>query len=120
MLSFFVKKIANSRCLPSFDDYISSVLDMIIKRCQPLYLQGSEYPCPHVYLYLLVVKSKGKITGSFIVRHLPREISRFCKFYVGWRTRLCIPQGGLEIPINLKILQSYVPDRVFDIMKEKV
>ena len=31
-----------------------------------------------------------------------------------------IAQGGLEIPIVLKIFKSKAPDRIFNIMKEKV
>ena len=84
------------------------------------------------YAMTLVVKSKRKITGSCVAGHLPREISRFCTFYLDYGGKLestvvCtsfrrspIPQGGLKMPINLKILQSDAPDRVFNIMKEKV
>ena len=129
VLSFFGKKIADSSSLPSFDDYISSVLHTIINRCQSLCLQGFEYAYPHVYFYLFWLSNqKGKLLDHAL-SDICQENAKFYLHYGGKlkSTVVCtsfrrspITQSGLKIPNNLKILQSDAPDRVFNVMKEKV
>ena len=62
-----------------------------------------------------------KITASDVMGHIPREISRFCNFFLNYGgalerrvrdnryRRLSIPQYGLEIPIALIVKNRYVP-----------
>ena len=59
----------------------------------------------------LGAKLTGKLTDNEIVGHIPREISRFCHYFINYGGKLeahvtCskyrpspIPSGGLEIPI---------------------
>ena len=66
----------------------------------------------------LVRKTKTTVTEIQVVGHLPREISRFCKFFCGYGGELSavardlkyrrspIPHGRLEIPITLKVRDS--------------
>ena len=61
----------------------------------------------------LYTRLQGKIELESLVVHLPREISRFCKFYLEYKgelmaivhdTNFCrysLPKGGLEIPVTL-------------------
>ena len=64
------------------------------------------------------------------VGHLPREISRFCKFYLEYGgileahvsskkyRRSPLLQGGLEIPITLGVSIGTAPGKIFHKMKE--
>ena len=82
------------------------------------------------YAMTLVRKTKATVTEIQVVGHLPREISRFCKFccdYGGELSALVrdlkyrrspIPQGGLEIPITLKVFKGDTPNNVFKKMRE--
>ena len=68
---------------------------------------------------------KTTITNKDIVRHIPRELSRFCKFFVEYGgllfagvsntkfQRSPIPQGGLEIPIKLHVVKAEASDEHF-------
>ena len=70
-------------------------------------------------------KSKEKISGMCLVGHIPREISRFCKFFIDYRGKIkaavvsCqfrrspLPQGGLEIPLKLSICHADTSNGVF-------
>ena len=78
----------------------------------------------------LARKTKATVTEIQVVGHLPREISRFCKFFCDYGRELSavvrdpkygsspIPQGGLEIPIALKVFKGDTPDNVFKKMGE--
>ena len=82
------------------------------------------------YAIGLFTKIRGKIEPLSLVGHLPREISRFSKFYLEYGgsmkasvrdvkfRRSPLPQGGLEIPITLTILQNNASLRVYDKMQE--
>ena len=60
-------------------------------------------------------KSREKISGKCLVGHMPREISRFCKYFIGYGGKIkaavvsCqfrrspLPKDGLEIPLKLSI-----------------
>ena len=73
--------------------------------------------------------SRGKVTSSDVVGHLPGEISRFCQFYLNYGgalegrgrnrkyRRLPIPKSGLEIPIVLIIKNENAPTSVFNRMR---
>lgn len=77
----------------------------------------------------LYCQIKGKIDKLSIVGHLPREISRFCKFYLEYNgvinatvrmtkfRRSPLPQGGLEIPIKLCVGKGDSSNEVFRKMK---
>ena len=76
------------------------------------------------YAMALARKPKATVTEVQVVGDLPREISRFCKFFCEYRAELSavvrdpkyrrspIPQGGLEIPIILKVFKGDTPDNV--------
>ena len=67
-----------------------------------------------------------------IVGHIPREISRFCYYFLNYggslharvrdtqHRRSPIPKGGLEIPILLIIKKNEADSRVFEKMKELI
>ena len=73
----------------------------------------------------LARKTKATVTEIQVVGHLSREISQFCKFFCDYGGELSavvkdpkyrrspIPQGGLEIPISLKVFKGDTPDNVF-------
>ena len=75
---------------------------------------------------------KGKLTNSDVVGHIPREISRFCRYFVNYGGKLegrvrdtkyrrsPIPSGGLEIPITLLVMKCRASLAVFDKMNELV
>ena len=77
----------------------------------------------------LFCEIKGKIEKLSLVGHLPREISRFCKFFLEYDgfldatvrmtkfRRSPLPQGGLEIPIKLCIGKGKASLEVFRKMK---
>ena len=72
--------------------------------------------------------SRGNVTSSNIVGHLPREISHFCHIYLNYGgaleglvrdrkyQRSPIPKGGLEITIVLIIKKENAPTSVFNCM----
>ena len=82
------------------------------------------------YAIGLFTKIRGKIEPLSLVGHLPREISRFSKFYLEYGgnmkasvrnvkfRRSPLPQGGLEIPITLTILQNNASLTVYNKMQE--
>lgn len=84
------------------------------------------------YAMALKISTKSTVTQEKIVGHLPREISRFCKYFDDYGGKLCaiiktekyrrspIPQGGLEIPIELIIDQGKSSDVIFTKMREFV
>ena len=84
------------------------------------------------YACAVVARTKSTLTKKMVVGHLPREISRFCKFYIEYGGELTstvsdekfrrspIPQGGLEIPIKLRIFKGSAPNHVFQRMKELI
>ena len=73
----------------------------------------------------LARKTKATVTEIQVVGHLPREISRFCKFFCDYGGELSAvvrdpkyrrspsPQGGLVIPITLKVFKGNTPENVF-------
>ena len=75
---------------------------------------------------------KGRIYNKSIIGHMPREISRFCKFYIDYGGKLeatvtsvdfrrsQLPQGGLEIPIKFSVVKGDVSDVVFQKMREYI
>lgn len=81
------------------------------------------------YAMGLYCKIKGKIENLTLVGHLPREISRFCKFYVEYSGELGatvrstkfrrspLPQGGLEIPIDFLVKISKASEDIYKKMK---
>ena len=82
------------------------------------------------YAIGLFTKIRGKIEPLSLVGQLPREISRFSKFYLEYGgnmkasvrnvkfRRSPLPQGGLEIPITLTILQNNASLTVYNKMQE--
>lgn len=80
----------------------------------------------------LGTKIPGKLTDKEIVGHIPREISRFCHYFLNYGGKLetrvtCaryrpspIPTGGLEIPILLIVLKADSTDEVFEEMENLV
>ena len=80
----------------------------------------------------LGTKIPGKLTDKEIVGHIPREISRFCHYFLNYGGKLetrvtCaryrpspIPTGGLEIPILLIVLKADSTDEVFEEMESLV
>ena len=76
----------------------------------------------------LARSTQATVTGIDVVGHLPREISRFCKFFYDYGGELSavvresnyrrspIPQGGLKIPITLKVKIGDVPVPVYEKM----
>ena len=74
-------------------------------------------------------KIRGKIEPLSLVGHLPREISRFCKFFIEYgdniKATVCdikfrrspLPQGGLEIPISVTILKNNASQRIYGEMQ---
>ena len=84
------------------------------------------------YAIGLFTKIRGKIEPLSLVGHLPREISRFSKFYLEYGgnmkasvrdvkfRRSPLPQGGLEIPITLTILQNNASLTVYNKMQESM
>ena len=80
--------------------------------------------------------SRGRRVAMFamfdIVGHLPREISRFCHYFLSYGgslearvrdikpRRSPIPRGGLEIPIILIVKKESADNKVFAKMKELV
>ena len=76
--------------------------------------------------------SRERLTNFEIVGHIPREISRFCHYFLNYggalegRVRIVkyrpspIPNGGLEIPIFLIVKKGGSDDSVFEKMKQLV
>jgi hypothetical protein len=69
------------------------------------------------YAIGLSIKIRGNIKPLSLVGHLPPEISRFCKFFINggnmkatgrdFKFHLSpLPQGSLEIPISLAVMQN--------------
>ena len=77
----------------------------------------------------MLLNIPGKIMKITVVCHIPREISRFCRYFMSYGGHLQgrvretkfrmspLPQGGLEIPIFLEIIQAECSQDVFDKMK---
>ena len=71
----------------------------------------------------------GRIEATSIIGHIPREISRVCQFFIlrdgelrGRVTstefrRSPLPQGGLEIPIDLLVYQDSCTNHEFQMMR---
>ena len=99
---------------------------------QQLEVQHEKNNLHDPYACALFAKSRNKINGKVVVGHIPREISRFCKFFVEYGGELLahvtstsfrrspVPQGGLEIPICLQVKRSAAPEMVFKKMKQLV
>lgn len=78
----------------------------------------------------LGAKIPGKLTDYEIIGHIPREISRFCHYFVNYGGKLearvaCtqyrpspIPSGGLEIPILLIVKKGESTNEVFEKMED--
>ena len=75
--------------------------------------------------------SKEVISGKILIGHIPRELPRFCKFFLDYGGKLeatvrCAkyrrspPQGGLEIPVTLLIFKDDSSDDVYSKMQELV
>ena len=85
-------------------------------------------------LYAMGVYSeiKGKIESFTLVGHLPREISHLCKYFFQYNGKLVaaarstkfrrspLPQGGLEIPIKLRVGKGKVNFEIFRKVKSFV
>lgn len=81
------------------------------------------------YAIGLFTKIRGKIEPLSLVGHLPREISRFCKFFFEYggniEATVCdikfrrspLPQGGLEILITLTVMQNNASLRIYSKMQ---
>ena len=75
-------------------------------------------------------KIVGKLTDNEIVGHIPREISRFCHYFINYDGKLeacvtCtkyrpspIPSGGLEIPILLIAKKGDLTEEIFERMED--
>lgn len=78
----------------------------------------------------LSVKRRGSFVEWEVVGHLPREISRFCYYFLNYGGALegrvrdrkyrasPIPSGGIEVPITLVVLLHKAGQRVFLKMKD--
>lgn len=78
----------------------------------------------------LGAKIVGKLTDNEIVGHIPREISRFCHYFINYGGKLearvtCtkyrpspIPSGGLEIPILLIAKKGDSTEEIFEKMED--
>ena len=78
----------------------------------------------------LGAKIVGKLTDNEIVGHIPREISRFCHYFINYGGKLearvtCtkyrpspIPSGGLEIPILLIAKKGDSAEETFEKMED--
>lgn len=76
------------------------------------------------------VKIRGRLTNDEIAGHIPREISRFCHYFLNYGGTLegrvqnakyrpsPIPSGGLEIPIILIVKRQNTDSAVFKKMKD--
>lgn len=81
------------------------------------------------YAIGLFTKIRGKIEPLSLVGHLPREISRFCKFFIEYggniEANVCdikfrrspLPQGGLEIPITVTVLKNHASQKIYSKMQ---
>ena len=81
--------------------------------------------------FAMSIKAKPRLRVRMweTVGHIPREISRFCYYFVNYGgflegcvsnpryRRSPIPSGGLEIPIRLIVKRNESDDRVFQKMK---
>jgi hypothetical protein len=77
----------------------------------------------------LGAKVPGKVTDFEVVGHIPREISRFCHYFINYGGKLeahvrntkyrpsPIPSGGLEIPILLVVKKGTSTSSVFQKME---
>ena len=77
-------------------------------------------------------KIPGKLTKRDIIGHIPREISRFCHYFINYggaiNARVSnvkyrpspIPSGGLEIPITMELIKENATVEVFRKMDEYV
>ena len=112
-----------------FHVYRSSWKPMIGERLQ----LEQEYGNVHDPFAISIHASlRDKITASDIVGHIPREISRFCHFFLNYGgalegrvrdskfRRSPIPKGGLEIPIVLIVWKDKASTSVFSRMKDFV
>ena len=80
----------------------------------------------------LGAKIPGKLTDFVIVGHIPREISRFCHYFMNYRGKIearvrCTkyrpsptPSGGLEISILLVINKGDSTQEIFEKMESFV
>ena len=80
----------------------------------------------------LGAKIPGKLTDFDIVGHIPREISRFCHYFINYGGKLearvrctkyrpsAFPLGGLEIPILLIIKKGDSTQEIFEKMESFV
>ena len=78
----------------------------------------------------LGAKIAGKLTDFEIVGHIPREISRFCHYFINYGGKLearvtgvkyrpsPIPSGGLEIPILLIVKKGDSTEEIFQEMED--
>ena len=85
---------------------------------QRLRVAFEKYNVYDPYCCALYARSKCTIHGRCVVGHIPRELSRFCKYFLDYSgvidatvtsvdfRRSPIPQGELEIPVNLHIIKS--------------
>ena len=79
------------------------------------------------YAIGLYCKIKGKIEEQYLIGHLPREISQFCRFFLEYDGLLDAavratkfrrsPQGGLEILLKLRIREGKSSPEIFRKMK---
>ena len=63
------------------------------------------------YALALLTKLAETILEMDIVGHLPREISRFCRYFVNYggkevTSHSPIPSGGIELPILLIVIKA--------------
>ena len=84
------------------------------------------------YSIALRTRIRGKIEPTSIVGHIPREISRFCRYFIAYGGKIKasvrdtkfrrspLPQGGLEVPITLRIEQGRTSVDIFQKMKSYV
>ena len=96
---------------------------------QKLNIKPDQINLFNPYAIGLYCEIKGKIKSLTLVGHLSQEISRFCKYFLEYNgeldatvrsTKFCrspLPQGGLEIPIKLRVGKGKASLEIFRKMK---
>ena len=96
---------------------------------QKLTIEHDKINLFDLYAMELYCEIKGKIESLTLVKHLSQEISRFCKYFLDNKseldatvrsTKLCrspLLQGGLEIPIRLRVGKGKASLEIFRKMK---
>ena len=102
-------------------------------RIEEILKMKPEYATIHDPLAIAITASlQETLTKYDVVGHVPREISRFCRYFLNYGgllegrvrdvryRRSPIPKGGLEIPITMLVKRHKASPAVFNKMKKLV